>query len=69
MIVPRFEIRRSRISREWYFVLIAKNGKIVAHGEHYRTRAGCRKGIRAVTEAVGGYSAELVVVDTTEAPR
>lgn len=67
MITPRFEIRKSRVSGEHYFVLIGRNGKIIARGTYHRSKPACRRAITAVTEAVGGYSVELAIVDTTEA--
>ena len=47
----RFEVRRGRTGL-WRFVLIAHNGEIIATSQHYKTRAGARKGVRAVESAV-----------------
>ena len=45
---PKFEIRIATNRRQYYFVLLSKNGKIVATSEMYDTKQACRKGIRAV---------------------
>ena len=44
----KFEIRFSRDSRHFYFVLKAANGEIIATSEMYHSKAAARKGIRSV---------------------
>ena len=39
---------KSPADLQWYWHLKARNGKIVAHGEGYTTKAMCLKGIRLV---------------------
>lgn len=60
----RFEIRRGPTGL-FRFVLIAANGEPLATSEHYKTRAGCKKGIDATIAAFNGYYGDPVVVDTT----
>lgn len=47
--VPRFEIRKSH-DGQYYFVLFAKNGKIIATSEMYENKSGCNTGINSVKE-------------------
>lgn len=47
---PKFELHRAS-DRQWYFVLKAANGKVVATSETYTTRAGAMNGIVAVRDA------------------
>ena len=42
-----FEIHKST-NNEWYFVLKASNGEIIAVSELYATEAACRNGIESV---------------------
>ena len=44
---PRF-IFRQAVDGQWYFVLAAPNGRIVATSETYPDRATAEKGARAV---------------------
>ena len=48
--VPRFEIRKSH-DGQYYFVLFAKNGKIIARSEEYISKEGCENGIKSVKES------------------
>ena len=43
----KFEIRRSA-DRQWYFILKARNGEIIATSETYKSKESCKKGIRSV---------------------
>ena len=45
--LPRFEIRKAD-DEQYYFVLIAKNGKIIATSEMYENKFGCNNGIESV---------------------
>lgn len=47
--LPRFEIRKSH-DGQYYFVLFAKNGKIIATSEMYENKSGCITGINSVKE-------------------
>ena len=46
----KFVIHKSK-NKQYYFVLHAKNGEIVAQSETYITKQGCLKGIKAVRRA------------------
>lgn len=43
----KYEIKLSA-SNEFYFVLKARNGEIVATSEMYKTKESCKKGITSV---------------------
>lgn len=45
---PKFEIRIATNRIQYYFVLLAKNGKVISTSEMYETKQACRKGIRSV---------------------
>ena len=42
------EIRRAKGKQAYYAVIKARNGKVLATTETYLTKAGVRKGIRAI---------------------
>jgi len=44
---PKFEIRKAS-NGQYYFVLKAENGKIIATSEMYETKQGCKNGIESV---------------------
>lgn len=44
---PRFEIRRSS-DNQYYFVLLAPNGEVIATSEMYTSKQGCKSGIESV---------------------
>jgi len=46
-----FEIKIS-VSKNFYFVLKARNGEIIATSEQYKTKQACKKGIRAVKKSM-----------------
>lgn len=49
MTAPRFEIRRSRIGRRrWRVVLIGSNGEVLMTSEHLNSRQACDVNIAAV---------------------
>ncbi len=43
---PKWQIYRGR-NRQYYFRLLARNGRNILSGEGYRSKAGCWNGIRA----------------------
>jgi uncharacterized protein len=43
----KFEIRRS-IDDQFYFVLKARNGEVIATSETYHTKQACKRGIKSV---------------------
>lgn len=47
MNTPRFEIRRSRVRRRFYVVLIASNGKVLAVSEMLNSKEAARTNIAA----------------------
>lgn len=66
--LPRFEIRQTRPKRgqprEYYFVLIAKNGRAVATGETYKTHAGAKKACHALVKLLEN----AVILDKADSP-
>lgn len=44
---PKFEIKNT-VNDEFYFVLLATNGKVILTSETYKTRDGARNGIASV---------------------
>ena len=49
---PKFQVFRSK-DKQFYFRLIARNGRIVLASEGYAARAGCQKGINSVKTNAG----------------
>lgn len=47
----KFKIKLSDDDK-FYFVLIARNGKVIATSEMYETKQSCKKGIRAVKKSI-----------------
>lgn len=48
--LPRYEVRRTRLRRRWYFVLIADNGEIICTSEVYNSGRACQDGIESVRD-------------------
>ena len=46
-----FRLKRAR-NGEWYWALVAKNGRVLATSETYKKRAGALNGIDAATLAI-----------------
>lgn len=44
---PKYEIKTAT-DGQFYFVLKAPNGKVIATGEMYKTKQGARNGIRSI---------------------
>lgn len=49
---PKFEINKSS-NGQYYFVLKAENGKIIATSEMYTTKESCKNGIQSVKDNAG----------------
>ena len=47
----KFLIKKSS-DNQFFFVLTAKNGKVIATSETYKLHSGCMKGIRSVQKTV-----------------
>ena len=47
MTTPRFEIRKARLRRRWYVVLIASNGKTLTTSELLNSKQAARVNIAA----------------------
>jgi uncharacterized protein YegP (UPF0339 family) len=47
----KYQIKKSK-DNQFFFVLIARNGEIVATSETYQTQQGALKGIRAVKRSL-----------------
>lgn len=57
---PKFEIYEDK-KGEFRFRLKAKNGQIIATGEGYKAKAGCKNGIESIKKNV--VDAKIVEVD------
>lgn len=57
----KFEIRRS-VDRQFYYVLIAKNGKVMVTSETMKRKQNCIDSIRAIKNIVGPNTP---VIDST----
>jgi uncharacterized protein YegP (UPF0339 family) len=49
----KFEISKSEKNNQFYFVLKAKNGKIVLQSEGYTTEKNCKDTIKAIQKIAG----------------
>jgi len=49
VVEPQFEITKDAAG-EYRFRLRAPNGEIIAHGEGYKSKDGCKNGIASVKE-------------------
>jgi uncharacterized protein len=63
-MAARFEIRRKR-GGQFHFVLVARNGQVVATSETYTTKARAKAGIASVQKVAG----EAAIVDLAEDAR
>lgn len=58
MSKPKFLLQPAKTNphgwanKEWYFNLVASNGKVIATSEIYATKRGAKLGIKAVKNAV-----------------
>ena len=57
--VPRIEIRRGLLFHR--FVVIAKNGEIIAVSEHYTTRRRALSGAHALRETFAQHDVPIIV--------
>lgn len=46
-MAAKFRINHQR-GKGYYFVLVARNGQVIATSEHYETRRSCLEGIDSV---------------------
>lgn len=46
----KFEIKKSPKTGQWYFRIVAKNGRKLAHSEQYRQRADAIYAIRLIQQ-------------------
>lgn len=51
MSLPKIKIKPSE-DGQYYFVVIAENGEIVAVSEMYTTKSMCKRGIDALIQAI-----------------
>lgn len=58
---PHFILFRSKKNRQWYFRLVAGNGKTVAQSEGYKRKANAVKGIYAVSWALETGAATRII--------
>jgi hypothetical protein len=47
----KFKILKSK-NKKFYFVLIAKNGEVIATSEMYESKQACKKGIFSVRKTI-----------------
>ena len=48
----KFRVYKSTRIDRWYWYLVADNGRKIADGQGYKSKAGCLKGIAAVRKCV-----------------
>lgn len=51
----KFEIKRQK-DGQFYFVLKASNGEVIARSEAYKAKASCQNGIESVKKNAAGAS-------------
>jgi hypothetical protein len=56
----KFEIHVSK-NQQYYFILIARNGEVIATSEMYRSKQMCRKGITAVRKALFALTYDMTI--------
>lgn len=56
----KFHIKRSK-DKQFYFVLIARNGQVVLTSETYTRKAACRKSITSLVKQIW----KSIIVDET----
>lgn len=62
---PKFEIHEA-VNKEFYFLVRAANGEIIATSETYTTKQNCIKGINAVIEVVLSMKDDVQIADLTQ---
>ena len=56
----KFEIHVSK-NNQFYFILVARNGEVVATSETYSTKQMCKKGISAVRKALFALTYDMTI--------
>ena len=57
---PRVEFRRSGFTRiNWKWRLYSANGRIIAHGTGFNTRASCKRSFETLKEILAGDYNEI----------
>ncbi len=56
---PKFEMYKDKAG-EFRFRLKAKNGQIIATGESYKAKAGCKNGIESIRKNAGDPETKIV---------
>jgi uncharacterized protein len=54
----KFQIFKSKKNKQWYFRLVARNGKIVAQSEGYKGKHGAKNGVASIQK--GAANAKIV---------
>lgn len=62
---PKFEVHEA-VNKEFYFLVRAANGEIIAASETYTTKQNCIKGINAVVEVVLSMKDDVQIDDLTQ---
>lgn len=58
--LPRFEVRRNRVTRRYRFNLVAENGKVISSSQRYRSEDGVLTGIASVRENAPGAATVII---------
>lgn len=65
--LPTLQIRSTKVRapmpKEFYFVILAKNGQVLATSETYTRRASARRACNRLNQSMGSY---LLITDGTE---
>lgn len=61
----KFQIKRSK-DKQFYFVLIARNGNTLLTSETYKRKASCAKAILSLQKGIGSASVFDLTVLTTK---
>lgn len=56
----KFKIHISK-NKQFYFVLVARNGEVIATSETYYSKQMCRKGIWAVKKALFAMTYDMTI--------
>lgn len=56
----KYQILKS-INNQYYFILTARNGQIVATSELYSTKQACKKGINSVKRSLFAKTKDLTL--------
>jgi uncharacterized protein YegP (UPF0339 family) len=64
--LPELQLRRAKMKKgpeQFYFVVLAKNGQVLATSETYTRRASARRACNRLNRSIGSY---LLITDATD---